>query len=179
MLNKKYTSKDTLFALLFLSLGLSLIIGISSGNIAPGYNDIEIVKKAQNKALSNDIATAESYLENTPMQGLGKTIVETANEYKVDWRIIIGLAKIESSFGSHFYNSYDVNCHNYWGIKPPGGRRADGSYLRCYYTDKDGVNSISALLARRYKNQTPEEMNCTYVVPCNQNWVNIINQYLI
>ena len=133
----------------------------------------------EDSAVLSEKSMAEAFLVGSPMQGLGSDIVDIANEYEVSWRIIIGIARAESSLGRAFVYEYDHNCHNYWGIKPPGGRRDDGSYLRCYYTDENGITSIAALLSRRYKDQTPEEMCGIYVVPCNENWLGTINEYFI
>jgi len=112
------------------------------------------------------------------MEGLGSLIVETADRYGVSWRLIVGIAQAESSLGRNYVHPYDVNCKNAWGIKPPGGRRADGSYLRCYYEWENGVESSAALLHRRYKDQTPEEMCGIYVQPCNPHWLRTINSFL-
>lgn len=122
-----------------------------------------------------DYKLAESHLENSPMEGLGKTIVDTASNYGVDWHLIIGIAKAESSLGKNFSHPYDKdNCHNAWGIKPPDGRREDGSYLRCYYTWENGVESIAALISRGYKDMIPEQMVYKYVGRNSQNWVDIV-----
>ncbi|PIY95815.1 MAG: hypothetical protein COY66_05780 [Candidatus Kerfeldbacteria bacterium CG_4_10_14_0_8_um_filter_42_10] len=127
---------------------------------------------------SAEIIEAEEMLKGSPMQGLGKAIVETANTQGVSWKLIIGLAYAESSLGRSYWFPYDKeNCHNYWGIKPPAGRRADGSYLRCYYTDQDGINSIVGLLSRRYRDQRPEQMCGVYKKPCEQHWINNVNKY--
>jgi len=126
---------------------------------------------------ADDIAIANEMLEGSRMQGLGEMIVTKSNEAGVSWRIVIGIAEAESNMGDSFVYEYDHKCHNYWGIKPLSGRRADGSYLRCYNEDVNGVNSIVGLLARRYKGQTPEEMCGVYVVPCNPNWLTTINKF--
>lgn len=120
---------------------------------------------------------AESMLKGTPMAGLGSIIVDAAERHGVDYKLIIGIAEAESNRGKSYVYSYDQNCHNAWGIKPPTGRRADGSYLRCYYEWENGVESIAGLLGRRYKGQTPEEMCGVYVQPCNQNWLRTIKKF--
>jgi hypothetical protein len=112
------------------------------------------------------------------MQGLGSLIVETAKEYGVSWSLIIGIAEAESGRGNHYVYQYDKeNCHNAWGIKPPKGRRDDGSYLRCYNDWQSGIRTIAAVLSRRYKNQTPEQMCGVYVVPCNQSWIKNVRKF--
>jgi len=148
-------------------------MGVSS-NVSNGVNDIEITVPL---TVDNDIDIANEMLYGTRMQDLGELIVTNSKEKGVSWRIVIGIAEAESNMGENFVYDYDHNCHNYWGIKPVGGRRDDGSYLRCYFEDENGVNSIIGLLERRYKGQTPEEMCGVYVVPCNGNWLNTINKF--
>lgn len=126
---------------------------------------------------SDEVALAEDFLSGSPMEGLGGQIVATAHEYGVSWRIIIGIAEAESNRGASYAYPYDHNCFNAWGIKPPGGRREDGSYLRCYYDWHSGITSIAALLSRRYAGQTPEEMCGVYVQPCSSHWLGTVNKY--
>lgn len=129
--------------------------------------------------LNDDAVKAESMLTGTPMAGLGSLIVETAKEYDVSWSLIIGIAEAESNRGASYVHAYDVNCHNPFGIKPPTktGQRDDGSYLRCYTDWESGIHTMTSLLARRYKNQTPEQMCGVYVQPCNPNWLKTVNKY--
>lgn len=126
-----------------------------------------------------DVEKAEKWLVGTPMAGLGQAIIDTATARGVDWKLVIGIAEAESNRGVSYVHSYDkANCHNAWGIKPPKSRRSDGSYLRCYYTWQDGINTIVGIISRRYAGKTPEQMNCVYVQPCNKNWVATINLFV-
>lgn len=173
------------------AIGAILLVGICAlacfdTTVSADIKSFTPTRKAEAKEMPNtglqaQYDQADAWLAGTPMAELGKTIVDSANKKDVDFRIVIGIAKIESNFATHFYFPYDRdNCHNAWGIKPPtkSGRRADGSYLRCFNSWQDGVNSIVGLLSRRYAGQSPEQMNCVYVQPCNQNWVNVINRYV-
>lgn len=127
---------------------------------------------------SDAVKQADKWLAGTPMAGLGSTIVATASAKGVDWKLIIGIAEAESGRGKYYYKDYDRdNCHNAWGIKPPSSQRKDGSYLRCYYTWQDGINTIVGILARRYKGWTPAQMSGTYVQPANPNWVRTVEKY--
>lgn len=85
------------------------------------------------------------------------------------WRLIIAISAIESSYCLH---SIGNNC---WGIK--GG---DG--YRQYPTLAAAIPDVESLIERRQaqgKWLTVESMNCSYVVPCNPNWVAVVNQNLI
>jgi len=186
------TSREAGLAVVWLAFaGFALILAAGAGMAQSTTPEVKTPEIARTYATERDMcgldsvvcpdepeAQAEAMLAGSPMAGLGELIVNTAAEYKVDWKLIIGIADAESSLGRAFYLDYDVNCHNYWGIKPPAGQRDDGSYLRCYYTDEYGIKSIAALLARRYKGQTPEQMCGVYVQPCNPDWLRKVNEYV-
>lgn len=140
---------------------------------------LEVVDCAEAAENISESQKADAMLDNTPMEGMGSLIVKIAKEYGVSWRIIIGVAAAESSLGQAYWFSYDKNCHNAWGIKPPKGQRSDGSYLRCYNDWESGVRSIAALLSRQYKNMKPEQMVTKYTASYKQHWVNTVNQYYL
>lgn len=198
-LSAKHTSGHALYALCVITGTLALVIGtygvelpeptsftiqpvkaqeIESVQPSDEFCDLDVVDcLPDGKGGDTEAMEAEAMLKGTPMAGLGGMIVTTASEYGVNWSLIIGIAEAESSRGKHYVHGYDANCHNAWGIKPPGGRRDDGSYLRCYYEWENGVESIAGLLSRRYKDQTPEQMCGVYVQPCNQSWLKNVHKY--
>ena len=186
------TSREAGLAVVWLAFaGFALLLGSLAGMVQTDTPEVKAPEIARTYATEPNICgldsvdcpdepqvQAEAMPAGSPMAGLGDMIVETATDYGVDWKVIIGIADAESSLGRSFYLGYDTNCHNYWGIKPPAGQRDDGSYLRCYYTDEYGVKSIAALLSRRYKGQTPEQMCGIYVQPCNPDWLRKVNEYV-
>lgn len=180
MLNHEW-SKHILYVLAlvtFVILVLFFVFSVDTNEVSTGPIVKAIVPEAQAETIDPDEVQATTMLAGSPMSELGPMIVQTAKAQGVSWKLVIGIAYAESSLGSAFYHSYDKeHCANYWGIKPPSGQRTDGSYLRCYYTDQDGVNSIVGLLSRRYKGQTPEQMCGTYNVPCTQAWKDHVNKY--
>lgn len=108
MLKNKYTSKDTLFVLLFLSLGLSLIIGVSSGNISNGYNDIEIVQERQTeqpRATESDIICSLNSVDCNEISPVEKEIREIAEQENFQWSdYLVRLAKCESTLNPNARN---------------------------------------------------------------------------
>lgn len=203
---KKYTDKNALYILSVIWFSAAMIIMAAQGPIDEGEIRIqparaETIEQSKQewspcgipgvtgpdcpdetmpdgKGGMTPAEEAETMLEGTPMAGLGKAIVETAEAKGVNWRLVIGLAYAESGLGKHYYKAYDKDhCSNAWGIKPPQGRRADGSYLRCYNDWQSGINSIVGLLSRRYADQTPEQMCGVYVQPCHQNWLDNVNKF--
>lgn len=128
-----------------------------------------------------DVIAAIAALKGSPMAPYASLIVGAARKAEVNYTLIIGIAYAESSLGRAFYQDYDKdNCSNFWGIKAstPTGQRADGSWLRCYLAPEYGINSMAQLLARGYKNMTPEQMVCKYVgKSCSPSWVKNVNKY--
>lgn len=85
---------------------------------------------------------------------------------KKHWKLIIAVSAIESSYCKR---KIAFNC---WGImKGSGG-------LRRYESYSEAIDDVDALLERRQQQGrwlTVEAMNCSYVVPCNPNWVSVVN----
>ena len=85
-----------------------------------------------------------------------------------NWKLIIAISAIESSYCVH---SIGNNC---WGIKGDDGYRK-------YASLDTAIPDVERLIEMRQaqgKWLTVESMNCSYVVPCNPNWVRIVNQTL-
>lgn len=97
--------------------------------------------------------------------------------YGVDPKLIVGIAKAESTMGKAFVYQTDKSNYNYWGIKPKGGRRTDGSYLAWYETPEQAVQECARLLRECYLDRgldTPEEIVTKYVGRYSQNWINTV-----
>ena len=83
------------------------------------------------------------------------------------WKLLIAISAIESQYCT---KQLGLNC---WGIT-----KFEGGYRR-YASIREGIKDANDLIERwqaKGKWLTPEEMNCVYVVPCNQNWVNVVNR---
>ena len=84
------------------------------------------------------------------------------------WQLLIAISAIESQY---CVRQIDFNC---WGL---GG---DTSY-RHYSSFRAAIQDANDLIEKwQQKGRwlTPEDMNCSYVVPCNPNWVRIVNKVL-
>jgi len=84
------------------------------------------------------------------------------------WKLLIAISAIESQYCKR---QLGYNC---FGI---GG---DSAY-RYYNSYKESIVDAENLIMRwqsRGRWLTIEDMNCHYVVPCNQNWVTVVNQIL-
>ena len=83
--------------------------------------------------------------------------------------LLIAISAIESQYCKR---QLGFNC---WGI---GG---DSAY-RHYDNFSEAIIDANNLVTRwqeRGRWLTVEDMNCHYVVPCNPNWVNVVNKVLL
>lgn len=118
-------------------------------------NVIQVSTVLESHIVAVEVAQAEELTFATPMH---KAIHDAANEFGVPESLMLGIAKAESSLGTHFAHDYDYNCHNWWGIRKV---RDDGSYLRCFNDEVAGARTAAKLLATRYIGQgldTPEKI---------------------
>ena len=102
----------------------------------------------------------EAYLKtkDSPLAEHTEKILEQKH-----WKLIVAISRIESQ---HCKIQKGFNC---WGI---GG---DSAY-RIYENYDEAIQDANDLIEhwqQKGKWLTPEEMNCSYVVPCNQNWVDV------
>lgn len=124
-------------------------------------------------------ANLKQLVEGTPMEEMEEAIVN--NKYGVSPYLIVGIAKAESNFGTDFYHWKDYRNYNYWGIKPSGGIRKDGSYLAWYSSPEEGVNEISRIIKENYIDQgfdTVEKIMTKYVGPDSPRWVATVKSVL-
>lgn len=81
------------------------------------------------------------------------------------WELLIAISAIESQYCKR---KISYNC---WGI---GG---DSAY-RHYSSIREAAKDADALISRwqaKGRWLTVDDMNCHYVVPCNPNWVKVVN----
>ena len=82
------------------------------------------------------------------------------------WKLIIAISAIESTYCKHQRGN---NC---WGITDSNGE------YKSYASLDDAIIDVNDLITRwqaKGKWLTVESMNCSYVVPCNPNWVTVVN----
>ena len=91
-------------------------------------------------------------------------IMSASKEFDVDPKLILGIAKAESSYGRYFVNPADKECNNLWGLK--GGNTAlriknEGSYIRCFNDKLAGARTVAKTLRNYYLDEgkdTPEKI---------------------
>lgn len=87
----------------------------------------------------------------------------------VHWKMIISISAIESQYCKRIFGNY--NC---WGIMI-------GDRLRRFSSFQEGAeytNNLIDFWQERGRWLTVEDYNCHYVVPCNQNWVQVVKKNL-
>ena len=85
------------------------------------------------------------------------------------WKLVVALSAAESSLCKHEVGN---NC---WGIVS-----GDSSY-QSYRSFREGAQAANDLIERRQSQGmwlSVEDMNCSYVVPCNPVWVRNVNYVL-
>lgn len=85
------------------------------------------------------------------------------------WKLIVAIFAIESSYCTRQLGN---NC---WGITG-----SSGGY-KTYASVADGIEDANGLITRwqaRGRWLTVDDMNCHWVVPCNPNWVSVVNTVL-
>lgn len=85
---------------------------------------------------------------------------------KKHWKLLIAISAIESQY---CVRQLENNC---WGITS-----VEGGY-RKFADLEEAITEADALIERwqqRGRWLTVEDMNCHFVVPCNNNWVSVVN----
>lgn len=84
------------------------------------------------------------------------------------WRLLVAISAIESQYCKR---QLGFNC---WGIGGNGDYRKYKGYDEAIID----ANELIVWWQARGRWLTIEDMNCNYVVPCNPNWVNVVNKTL-
>lgn len=119
------------------------------------------------------VAMLKQYLTiyNSPLIPYAGKIVEAADKYGLDFRLITAIAQQESNLCKIIpYNSY--NCWG-WGIT--------GSSTLYFDSYEDGINTVSKGLKENYIDQgytTPSEIMSKYTPLSNGSWAHGVNTFL-
>lgn len=113
----------------------------------------------------------------SPLAQEAEYIIEEADKYRVDWRLIVAIAGVESTFCKHI----PKDSHNCWGWGIPTGAPSGLSFV--YY--KEAITAVTKGLRENYIDRgyhTPEKMGSMYAA--SPRWatnvhffINEIEQY--
>lgn len=111
------------------------------------------------------VGALKSYLESksSPLSGYVPELLA-----QPEWRMLVAVSAIESQFCRR---KIGFNC---WGIGGGYGYRIYGSY-------PEAIEDAGELLSRRRAQgrwTDVESMDCSYVYPCNRNWVAVVSSTL-
>lgn len=142
--------------LLFLSLIISLLI---NGPIFAQENfDVQINQETQikSKAIDERARILQEYLSqyNSPLQYQAQDFIEAADQYDLDWKLVVSIAGTESTFGKFIPGGYNAWG---WGVY--------GNQALYFDSWRDGIFTVSEGLRKNYINKgykDPYSMNRIY-----------------
>lgn len=113
---------------------------------------------------------------HSPMAPHAKFIVETADSYGLDWRLVVAIAGVESSFGNIVPGG---DSNNAWGWR---GINKNARGWSVFATWEDGIKEITRGLAEGYGvTLTPEQIEPSYCPPCaagGHGWARGVNKFM-
>jgi len=97
----------------------------------------------------------------SPMVGMEKLLIETAENWGLDWTIMAAIAGTESSFAKRM----PQNCNNPygWGIY--------GDHKLCFASLEESVNAVAKGLATKYNTTSLESIARTYNTVSTEGWL--------
>lgn len=123
-------------------------------------------KKVDKKA---QVLAAYLAKHNSPLQYHSQDFIEAADKYNLNWKLVVAIAGVESTFGKQIpggYNAYG------WAIYTPDSQFAFNSW-------RDGIFTVSEGLKVKYVDrglETPLEMNRVYAA--SPTWGAKVNYFL-
>ena len=148
------------WAFLILSFFLTLNIQGASAYEAhepiPQINLIDPNREIVVRKMDKEAEILAKYLEghNSPLQFNAQDFIDSAKEYTLDWKLVVSIAGVESTFGKHIPGGY-----NGWGWGVYGNQAI---YFESW---KDGIYTVSKGLKEDYVSRgltTPHAMNRRY-----------------
>lgn len=109
---------------------------------------------------------------DSPLAPYASFIVETADKYSLDYRLITAIAQKESGLGRAMPSE---NCNNAWGY----GIHSEGTL--CFDTWEEGIETVSKGLKENYLDQgyiTVEQIMKKYAHPLSTTWAEGVAQYM-
>lgn len=143
-------------------MALAVVLGITFIPISKAPTEQEVLVQTQQVKLEKVVAYLQT--KNSPLTREEVSLLVAQKHGD----LLIAISAIESQYCKR---QLGYNC---WGI---GG---DSAY-RHYKNFSEAIIDADALITRwqaRGRWLTVEDMNCHYVVPCNENWVRTVNKVL-
>lgn len=176
---------------LILALTLTLTLSYTSSKAVLGASDGFTVKGPVAYAalpsnsidsFSIDVVASDARVElvrqflekyDSPLEPHAQLIVDTAEKYGLDYRLIPAIAMQESNLCKKVREDSDHNC---WGYGIYGGKG------RAFDTYEHGIEVVSESLSRKYKSNngliTPKEIESLYNPNSNGSWAFSVNFFM-
>ena len=133
-----------LFLIIFLSiLIMTQTASVFAAEISAGSS--AALLKPVARPPDSRVKILEEYLEqfNSPLIPYASDFVEIADKYNLDWKLVVSISGVESTFGKHMpYNSYNGWG---WGIY--------GNNIIYFSSWEDGIETVSRGLRENYLNK--------------------------
>ncbi len=132
---------------------------------------IKIEDKIESKQV-NRAELIDKYLDKhkSPVMGKGEFIVQTADKYNLDYKLLVAISGIESTFCKRIpYQSY--NCWG-WGIY--------GNNMIKFNSFEEGFEKVAQGLSEHYVSKgldTPEKIGRKYNPPNPVKWAAAVNKF--
>ncbi|HSW47712.1 MAG TPA: hypothetical protein VLG67_01405, partial [Candidatus Saccharimonadales bacterium] len=108
---------------------------------------------------------------NSPLEPYAVDIVNAADEYGLDHRLIVAIAMQESGL----CKTIPEGSNNCWGFGIYTG------HVTRFADYKEGIYTVTKALATRYKNKglvTPEQIMTMYTPNSNGSWAHGVNHFM-
>lgn len=107
----------------------------------------------------------------SPLEPYSQNLVETADKYGLDFRLLTAIAQQESNL----CKKIPANSFNCWGW----GIHSEGSLG--FVSFEEGINEVSKGIREEYINKgyvTPEQIMSKYTPQSNGSWANGVNRFM-
>jgi hypothetical protein len=133
--------------------------------------------KQENKNI-NEIKRVQLFLQkyNSPLQASAKDFIEAAKTYKIDYKVLVGIAGVESGFCKHPAPGTAYNCWGFRSYSSPSGWWRFASY-------REGIFKVAKTLGtdRTYqafqRSGKISELACPYN-NCSEDWTQSIEYFI-
>lgn len=154
---------------IILPIGFALVLSFLVVVYATPWSGVTYIQMNIQTQEAKDDSKLNSFVRSFLLEKKSPLVSET--EFLLQqkhWKLLIAISAIESQY---CIRQLGNNC---WGI---GGEENYRQYssIRAAIAD---ANDLIENWQQKGKWLTVEDMNCHYVVPCNSNWVSVVNEVL-
>lgn len=142
--------------ILGLSVLFSLTLPVSLSQVGEAYAQSEQIVHIEAKPIDKRAQILKDYLAkyNSPLEDSAQDFIDAADEYGLDWKLVVSISGVESTFGKHIPGGY-----NGWGW----GVYGDNAIF--FKSWREAIFTISQGLKERYVDRgytEPYSMNKVY-----------------